>query len=75
MDLTLHAHADDWKLNAVWDTERDSGHSFVYLYYLTDTLGNYLTDPQGNRLVGREYATQYPQMLHALPDDFVLNAE
>ena len=75
MNLTVRAFADDWKLNANGDTERDEGKSFVYIYYLTDPQGNYLTDPQGNRLVGREYATQYPQILHALPDDFILNTE
>lgn len=73
--FNLHAMADDWSLNALADTERSDGLSANFLYYLTDELGNYLTDESGNRLVGYEAETVYPQMLHALPDDFVLNAE
>ena len=75
MDLTLHAYADDFRLNANGDTRRDTGTLFSFSYYLTDASGNYLTDPQGNRLIGNYASVQYPQTLHALPDDFNLNSE
>lgn len=75
MDLTLTAPADDWDLNAVGDVERDTGTLFSYSYYLTDPFGNYLTDPFGNRLIGSSSSFQYPQILHALPDDFNLTSE
>lgn len=71
----LNALPDDFTLLADADTERSPGTVLTFVYYLTDTLGNILTDPSGNRLIGMVTGTVYPQILHALPDDFGLNAE
>lgn len=75
MEMVLHALADDWNLNANGDTERGSVVLAQFGYYLTDPQGNRLTDPSGNYLVGYQSVSYYPQILHALPDDFNLNAE
>lgn len=75
VEIDLHAIQDDWSLRADGDTERSAGQTFVYEYYLTDTAGNRLTDPSGNYLVARNSETKYPQVLHALPDDFTMNTE
>ena len=73
--MLLHALPDDFKLNALDDVERSTGTDFFELVYLTDELGNRLTDESGNYLVGYLSSTVYPQILHALPDDFRLRAE
>lgn len=73
--MLLHSIPDDFSLHALWDTERSTGTAFVAQYYITDTLGNILTDPSGNRLAGYTLVTLYPQKLHAIPDDFSLHAE
>lgn len=73
--MLLHALQDDFNLTALADTDRSAGSSFIFPYYLTDTAGNRLTDTAGNYLVGYFSDTLYPQTLHALPDDFNLNAE
>lgn len=75
VQIELHTVQDDWKLRADADTPRSSGQNFSFDYYLTDTAGNYLTDTAGNRLVGRSYSFLYPQILHAIQDDFNLNSE
>lgn len=71
----LTALPDDFSLLADADTDRSPGLTLIFAFYLTDTLGNILTDPSGNRLMGMTSGTIYPQMLHALPDDFNLVAE
>lgn len=75
--LVLHTNQDDLQLTANADTERGDAISMTFgPYYLTDELGNYLTDELGNRLIA--YNTEdaiYPQVLHSLPDDLILNAE
>lgn len=73
--MLLHALPDDFKLNARDDTARSTGTEFLELVYLVDELGNNLTDESGNFLVGYFSSTVYPQILHALPDDFRLRAE
>jgi len=73
--IELHALQDDWTLNADADTDRSTGSVFYFSYNLTDPSGNKLKDPLGNYLVGLQSSTMYPQFLHALPDDFSLNAE
>jgi hypothetical protein len=73
--LSLHALPDDWKLNALWDTERSSNFTAFYRDYLVDGSGNYLTDESGNRLVAVYSQTISPQKLNALPDDWKLNSE
>lgn len=75
MDMMLHAIQDDFKLNALGDTEKSAGTQFVFLYYLTDTAGNKLTDTAGNYLVGYLREEIRLQVLHAIQDDFRLNAE
>lgn len=72
-DLT--ALQDDFRLNALGDTERSTGIEVALEYFLTDPAGDFLTDPEGNFLIGRSYSTVYPQMLHSIQDDFRLNAE
>lgn len=74
MDFTLHALADDWKLNALADTPRSSGLTLNFPAYLTDESGNRLTDQSGNYLIGYYSDTVYPQVLHANQDDFKLRA-
>jgi hypothetical protein len=71
----LHTVQDDWNLRANADTERSEGMGFLFDYYLTDTAGNYLTDTAGNRLIARDATTLYPQVLHAVQDDWKLNSE
>lgn len=73
--ISLFALPDDFNLLADADTERSTGLTLIFGYYLTDPAGNYLTDPSGNRLMGMTSGTIYPQVLHALPDDFNLSAE
>lgn len=75
MNTDLHTSQDDFRLNALGDTERSAGLNAAYTYYLTDPDGNRLTDTEGNYLTAYFFDTVYPQMLHALPDDFNLNAE
>lgn len=71
----LHAIQDDWNLRADADTERSEGMDFAFDYYLTDTAGNYLTDTAGNRLIARANVESFPQILHAIQDDWNLNSE
>jgi hypothetical protein len=73
--MLLHALADDFNLNANADTERGEGVYLTFTAYLSDTVGNRLTDPAGNYLTAQVVELQYPQILHTLPDDFHLNAE
>lgn len=75
MDITLHALQDDWTLHANADTTRSTGTSIVSYAYLTDPSGNKLTDTAGNYLVAGYLETVYPQVLHALQDDFTLHSE
>lgn len=71
----LSALPDDFKLNALGDTERSAGLSLVLQYFMVDSSGNFMVDSSGNFMVALDYGFVYPQMLHALPDDFKLNAE
>ena len=73
--MQLTALPDDWSLNALGDTDRSAGTTILVEYYLVDEAGNFLVDTAGNFLVGMATESVYPQMLHALPDDFALNAE
>lgn len=73
--MLLHANKDDFKLRALYDTERNPAFVALYPFYLVDELGNRLTDESGNYLIGLEESTIAPQILNALPDDFKLNAE
>lgn len=73
-DMVLNALADDWSLNANKDVERSAGTIINSAVYLTDELGNRLTDPLGNYLVALFEESVYPQILHANKDDFELRA-
>lgn len=72
MDMELHALPDDWSLRALGDVERSTGSTFYYEYNLVDRAGNFLIDRAGDFLIGRTAETSYPQLLHAMPDDFNL---
>lgn len=72
--MILNALPDDFVLNAASETGFNIV-SLVSTYYLTDTVGNYLTDTAGNRLIAYVAENVNAKVLHALPDDFVLNAE
>lgn len=72
--MELHALADDFNLNALGDTERSGGTTIYIPAYLTDPSGNRLTDPSGNYLIGNYEELVYPQVLHAIQDDFSLRA-
>lgn len=73
--IDLTSAEDDLNLNSAWDTPRSPGVYFSESFYLTDTFGNILTDPSGNRLIGLVSNFLYPQVLHSAEDDLNLNAE
>lgn len=75
--MILHTVQDDFNLTANGDTERGTTAVAVVTtgYFLVDELGNFLVDEAGNFLVGSNETSQYPQIIHADPDDFQLNAE
>jgi hypothetical protein len=75
MGYTLHTAQDDFSLHANADTERGAGVIQSFTANLTDASGNKLTDASGNYLTAVYAETIYPQILHALPDDFALNSE
>lgn len=74
--MLLHTMQDDFELNANGDTER--GEAIDYLsgaYNLIDRSGNLLVDRSGNYLCFNQTDNIRPQIIHAIQDDFILNAE
>ena len=72
--MALSALADDWSLNALHDTERSEGTLVISTFFLVDSAGNFMVDSAGNFMVALDSEYVYPQKLHALADDFNLNA-
>lgn len=83
-NLLLRANPDNFGLTTSQDDFRlnspetfDHGIELITLWstaYLTDPQGNRLTDASGNYLIIYGADALYSVILHALPDDFQLNA-
>lgn len=74
MIISLSALATDLNLNAVGSVIGNPI-DVTLTIYLTDTLGNKLTDQAGNYLIAYQASTTSSFALNALASDFNLNAE
>ena len=72
MNSSLTALNFDEQLNALPDADRGAKYTFTEQIFLVDAAGDFLTDASGNFLVTTTRTTAYPQMIHALSEDFKL---